>query len=237
MSGTKSPNPRPIFLVTGNTLPLKKYKMTTSEHANSSQKPLPHHRFALASSSLSLTGGSTMSPVPDPFPPLSFPSSSPPAKGIPLLYPSMVSKNKSEPHIRHQVKEACPSTSNSLPKKPGFKSSQEGCLSLKFKWIALGHKLSRGLGVRRGSGWIEGGAPSFTFIPNSHILLGNDLPRSKKKNNKVQLMGNTTDSRFSVLQPRTLYPTLPFPAQSPFIRQLTHFPSMPSSHWCNVNKI
>lgn len=54
----------------------------------------------------------------------------------------------------HQVKKACPGTSNSLPKMPGFKSSQEGCLSLKFKWIALGHKLSGEGG--RGEKWREG---------------------------------------------------------------------------------
>ncbi|KAK2919440.1 hypothetical protein Q8A73_003811 [Channa argus] len=32
------------------------------------------------------------------------------------------------------------------PKDACFKSSQEGWLSLKFKWIALGHRLSRGGG-------------------------------------------------------------------------------------------
>lgn len=41
----------------------------------------------------------------------------------------------------HQIKKACLGTSISLPKTPVSSPHKKSCLSLKFKWIALGHKL------------------------------------------------------------------------------------------------
>lgn len=86
-----------------------------------------------------------------------------PSSAPPLLPPpapvsiSVESSNKSELHIT-SGKEGVPGASNSLPKMPVFKFAEESCLSLKFKWIALGHKRSGGVG------W--GGAHLHTQLPH-----------------------------------------------------------------------
>lgn len=99
----------------------------------------------------------------------------------------MESSNKSELHIP-SGKEGMPGHFWEPPKDACFKSSQESCLSLKFKWIALGHKLSRG----------EGGNLAHLYTKLTHPT--RQLHEGEKKKLKVKLMGKATDSFFSVSQ-------------------------------------
>ena len=82
---------------------------------------------------------------------------------------------------------------------------------MKFKWIALGHKLSSG----------EGGKLAHLCTKLTHPT--RELHKGKKKL-KVQLMGKATDSFFSVSQ------VAPIPFYNPTA-------PIPLSHYCNVNKI
>lgn len=119
----------------------------------------------------------------------------------------------------HQVKKACPGTSNSLPKMPGFKSSQEGCLSLKFKWIALGHKLSRG----------EGGREACSPLYQTRTSYRGTTWRGKKKK-KIKSTAHGQRNWFLLF-------CLSCSPPIAFYHPAALAAPIPSSHYRNVNKI
>lgn len=89
----------------------------------------------------------------------------------------------------------------------------------------------QGVGVGRGVWVVWRGELPPSPLSQTHTSYWETTCRGGKKKIKVQLMGNTADSVFSVLPPPT---SVASPAQSPFINTA---PPMSSSHWCNVNKI